>query len=263
MEKKNRSKRDIFKSALAFGGGGAFVATMIAGAAIGKQDLESMDMSSYNIDNQKYMEYAKTDDEDIMYRLAKLEDNIRLYNNLSSEKLTDSQKETLALIKSEIKSEMSSKMTSKLYLNVFKEKMKSAYGADDIKVTGQEFKEFSVEITKDYMKSFMEDKDKSKEIKSAVWDIVELQYMQEKNSYDDKDIESFVRLYENMKGFSNLEFIKEGDKPLAMSETYKTTLEDGSYTLYNMDLSDKENPKIESKTEIEVKNGLVNEGEER
>ena len=109
----------------------------------------------------------------------------------------------------------------------------------------------------------MDEKDKSKEVKTAVWDIIDLQDMQEKESYDDKDINEFIKLYENMKGFSNLEFIKEEGKPLSMSETYKTTLEDGTYTLYHMDLSDKKNPKVESKTEIEVKNGFVNEGEER
>lgn len=261
------SKRNEFKNKIKLGAGvtaaGLAAAGMVVGIGLESQKQESIDMSNYNTDNTKYMEYAKTDDEDTMFRLARLEDNIRLYNNLSSVKLTDAQAKTFNRVKNEIKSEMSSKMTAKLYLDMFKEKMKIAYDADEIKVGEKDFKEFSVEITKDYSKSFMEDKDKSSEIKSAVWDIIELQYMQEKASYEDKDIKDFVRLYENMKGFSNLEFVKEEGKPLSMSETYKTTLADGSYTLYHMDLSDKENPKVESKTEIEVKNGLVNEGEER
>ena len=259
------NKRDDFKKKMMVGIGTAAlgVTAMAVGAGLESQKLESKDLSNYNIDNTKYMEYAKTDDEDTMYRLEKIEENIRLYNNLYSKKLTEAQAKTFNKVKSEIKSEMSSKMTAKLYLDMFKEKMKTAYGADEIKVDEKDFKEFSVEITKDYSKSFMEDKDKSSEIKSAVWDIIELQYMQEKASYEDKDIKDFVRLYENMKGFSNLEFVKEDGKPLSMSETYKTTLADGSYTLYHMDLSNKENPKVESKTEIEVKNGLVNEDEER
>ncbi len=260
--KRNDFKNNIKVTIGTTAAGLAAVGTVV-GFGVASQDTKSIDMSNYNIDNTKYMEYAKTDDEDTMYRLARLEDNIRLYNSLSSEKLTDAQVETFNKVKSEIKLEMMSKMTSKLYLNMFKEKMKTAYDADDIKIEGKEFKNFSVEITRNYSKSFMDNKDKSREIESAVWDIIELQDMQEKVSYEDKDVESFVRLYENMKGFSNLEFVKEDGKPLSMNETYKTTLADGSYTVYHMDLSDKENPKVESKTEIEVRNGLVNEGEER
>lgn len=267
-EMENASKSADYRKGMALVGAAvATVGVIGVAAAKGKQDLESIDMSNYNIDNAKYMEYAKTDDKDTMYRLAKLDDNVRLYNSLSSEKLTDAQIETFNKVKSEIELEMMSKMTAKLYLNMFKEKMKSAYNAEgviiDYKSGANPSKEFSVEIQTKTKKFFMDSKDETKEIKSAVWDIVELQKIQDKESYSDKDINVFVKLYENMKGFSNLEFVKEEDKPLTMSETYKTTLADGSYTMYHMDLSDKKNPKVESKTEIEVRNGFVNESEER
>ena len=130
MGKENQ--RNDFKNKMRVGIGitVAGVTAMTAGLALESKKLESIDMSKYNIDNTKYMEYAKTGDEDTMYRLAKLDDNVRLYNSLSSARLTDAQKETLNKVKSEIKSEMRSKMTSKLYLDMFKEKMKSAYDAD-------------------------------------------------------------------------------------------------------------------------------------
>lgn len=263
MEKENKSKKDNFKSALVVGGVGAVVAATVVGVGIGSQDSKSIDMSNYNVDNTKYMDYAKSADENTLDRLALLEENVRLYNNLSSGKLTPAQEETLKNAKSGIKREMSGQMIGKLYLNIFKEKMKSAYDADKIIVKGKEFKDFSVEIYDGYNKSLMDDKDKTSEVKSAVMDIIELQSMIEKDSFEEKDVKEFVKVYENMKGFSNLEFVKEGDKPLAVSETYKTTLQDGTYTIYHMDLSDKDNPKVENKTEIEVKNGYVNEGEEK
>lgn len=275
---KNTKSKDYRKSVATIAGATVLTAGTIGGlgalAVKGKQDLQSMDMSKYNIDNKKYEDYVKTEydseetEKENLYRLAKLEDNIRIYNSLSSGKLTDTQQETLKEAKNEIKQEMVSKLTAKVYMNMFKEKMKAAYKAEGVTINyldgANPGKEFNVKLkTATKPETFMQKEDKTKEIKSAVWDIVELQGMQEKATYEDKDIEAFVKLYENMKGFSNLEFTKEEGKPLAMNETYKATLPDGTYTVYKMDLSDKENPEVKDKTEIEVKDGFVNDGEER
>ena len=118
IDKKNESKRDNFKHTLLIGGAAVATASSLVALGLGREEIKSMDMSKYNIDNEKYMEYAKTDDDNTMYRLAKLEDNIRIYDSLSSGNLTPAQTETLNKVKSEIKFEMTSKMISKLYLNM-------------------------------------------------------------------------------------------------------------------------------------------------
>ena len=59
--------------------------------------------------------------------------------------------------------------------------------------------------------------------------------MSEKVSYDDEEIKKFIKMYDNMKGFSNLEFVKEKDKPLEFKETYEISLKDDEYEVYSMD----------------------------
>lgn len=270
----NTTKSADYRASMALVGAAVATVSVIGGVAKGKQDLESIDMSVYNVNKNAYEEYIekkygsdKTEIETAA-ELQELTESIDTYNKLRDIKeLTDAQKETLKTVKYEIKSEMQSNMIANLYKDIFKEKMKTAYNAEKVTINYQDganpTKEFSVEIETKTKKFFMDSKDETREIESAVWDIVELQKMQKKDSYKDKDIESFIRLYENMKGFSNLEFTKEENKPLKMSETTKVTLPDGTYTVYHMDLSDKENPKVENKTEIEVNNGMTNEGQER
>ena len=236
-EKKKRNDfKDKLKSAAAVGVAGSVIAGITLVAMNGKKELESIDMSNYNLDNSKYREYSdgKDSTED---RLVLLEESVRIYKELASDSnLTDAQKEALSKEKSRIKSEMSSDLIADLYLSIFKEKMKSAYHVDNVSVdykSGSNVdKNFSVKLNGN---TFMDEQDKTKEIKSAVWDIVDLQYMSEKVSYDDEEIKNFIKMYDNMKGFSNLEFVKEKYKPLEFKETYEISLKDDEYEVYSMD----------------------------
>lgn len=245
MESIGKNKRDDFKDKLkgiaAVGAAGLVTAGVTVGAIKGKQDLQSMDMSNYNLNNQKYMEYLDGTESEAD-RLVLLEENIRIYKELSAnKKLTDMQKEALSNAKSKIKREMTKDLIADLYLDIFKEKMKSSYHVKDVKVeynVGNNIeKHFSVKFDGN---TYMDEKDKSKEIKSAVWDIVSLQYMSEDATFDDKELKEFVKIYENMKGFSNLEFTKQENEPLKVNETCPITLKDGDYELVTMDFETEE-----------------------
>lgn len=188
-----------------------------------------MDMTNYNTDDKIYEYYIENSDDseaiilDKLNKMKLLERNISLYENLKNEKLTEAQNDNLNYAISSIKSEMRAGTVADIYLNdIFKEKIKDAYNVDRVTteayLTREAEEVIKITLEKDYSKKLMDSKDEIDEIKTAIRDIVSLQKLKEKSSYDENDVKEFIRAFENMKGFSNLKFVKKGDEPLSIEE---------------------------------------------
>ncbi len=255
-------------------------AAVVVGNSIARninRPFKPIDMSKYNIDNTKYEDYIKesgdkeSETSDKLYRMAMLEENIRIYKELKGKKLTDSQKESLDIATRGIKSEMSSSMISKIYLNdIFKEKILEAYDAKYVKVNyrvpkGEEIINVELYNSIDGVAIPLKKEDMIDEVKSAVKDIVSLQDLENKDKpYNDKDINEFIRAYDNMKGFSNLTLVKNGNQPLTIQENVLVDLPNGNFTVYSVNIDDEKNVNITGKKDIEVKdNKIVSDEEER
>ena len=255
-------------------------AAVVVGNSIARninRPFKPIDMSKYNIDNTKYEDYIKesgdkeSETSDKLYRMAMLEENIRIYKELKGKKLTDSQKESLDIATRGIKSEMSSSMISKIYLNdIFKEKILEAYDANYVKVNyrvpkGEEIINVELYNSIDGVAIPLKKEDMIDEVKSAVKDIVSLQDLENKDKpYNDKDINEFIRAYDNMKGFSNLTLVKNGNQPLTIQENVLVDLPNGNFTVYSVNIDDEKNVNITGKKDIEVKdNKIISEEEER
>ena len=248
-------------------------AAVVVGNSIARninRPFKPIDMSKYNIDNTKYEDYIKesgdkeSETSDKLYRMAMLEENIRIYKELKGKKLTDSQKESLDIATRGIKSEMSSSMISKIYLNdIFKEKILEAYDANYVKVNyrvpkGEEIINVELYNSIDGVAIPLKKEDMIDEVKSAVKDIVSLQDLENKDkTYNDKDINEFIRAYDNMKGFSNLTLVKNGNQPLTIQENVLVDLPNGNFTVYSVNIDDEKNVNITGKKDIEVKDNKI------
>ena len=205
----------------------------LAGVAIVNNYDYHYDMSKFNIDDTKC--------EDCIREAGGKESEIlRIYKELNNKgNLTDAQKKSLETAKNGIKREMASSMLNKIYLNdIFKEKIKKAYDVDYVKVIyripkGEEIINVELYNSIDGVAIPLKKEDMIDEVTSAIKDIVSLQNLEAKNeAYDEKDINEFIRAYENMRGFSNLTLVKKGNEPLSIEETVLVNLQ-GKYEIVN------------------------------
>ena len=218
----------------------------LAGVAIVNNYDYHYDMSKFNIDDTKcedcIREAGGKESEilDKLNRVTMLNENIRIYKELNNKgNLTDAQKKSLETAKNGIKREMASSMLNKIYLNdIFKEKIKKAYDVDYVKVIyripkGEEIINVELYDSIDGVGIPLKKEDMIDEVTSAIKDIVSLQNLEAKNeAYDEKDINEFIRAYENMRGFSNLTLVKKGNEPLSIEETVLVNLQ-GKYEIVN------------------------------
>lgn len=272
---KGNKRTEFVKGLAAVGIAASTTAGMVAMTVNSYNERKPMDMTNYNTDDKIYEYYIENSDDSEAIRLDKLnkmkllERNISLYENLKNEKLTEAQNDNLNYAISSIKAEMRAGTVADIYLNdIFKEKIKDAYDVDKVTteayLTREAEEVINITLGKDYSEKLMDSKDKIDEIKTAIRDIVSLQELKEKSSYDENDVKEFIRAFENMKGFSNLKFVKKGDEPLSIEETVLVDLEDGKYTIYDVNIDDNKNVNITGKKDVVVKdNKIISDEEER
>lgn len=277
MENKQKDKRNNFRKEIKVEVAGVIALSTVVGAVVGTQIKENVDsdLSKYNVDDTKYMDYIDEEDTQKIEWIKGLDKKIKDYKLLSDDKenLTESKEIELETLESQLKDELSSGKLADFYLrNIFKTKMKTAYGVEDIIVgysnqSGEEaitikmYDKYDVNNKKQKPDEYMDDKDEIAPIKSAVRDIVYLQDISRRNKYDDKDIEKLISVFYNMKGFSNLTFIKEGENQLYFEENTIVDLEDGEYTIYDMEYKDGE-AKVINQRNIELEEGkIINQSE--
>lgn len=208
-------KRDDFKKKL---GAGIITLGIIGagGAGLAKYQEKYNDLSEYNANDTKYMDYIKGNKDVKTEMLTNLETSIDDYLELSSKKdLTDVEKAKLDEAVHAIETNMKSGDLAEFYLkDVFKGKIKETYKVDDV-VTYWNPQSMSITMYKgEFKKMNMEDEDKIKPIVVAMNDIAKLQGYINRDRISKSDIKDFIRMHENMKAFSNLTFIKKEGQPL-------------------------------------------------
>lgn len=277
MENKQKDKRNNFRKKIKAEVAGVVALSAFAGTAVGTQIKGNVDsdLSKYNADDTKYMDYIDEEDTQKIEWIKGLDKKIKDYKLLSDDKenLTESKEIELETLESQLKDELCSGKLADFYLrDIFKTKMKTAYGVEDIIVgysnqSGEEaitikmYDKYDVNNKKQKPNEYMDDKDEIAPIKSAVRDIVYLQDISRRNKYDDKDIEKLISVFDNMKGFSNLTFIKEGENQLYFEENTIVDLEDGEYTIYDMEYKDGK-AKVINQRNIELEEGkIINQSE--
>lgn len=213
------SKRNDFKKKI-----GAGIITLgmvgVAGAGLAKYEEKYNDLSVYNIDDAKYMNYIKGNKDGKTEMLTNLETSIDDYLELNRKKdLTDAEKIKLDEALHEIETNMKSGCLAEFYLNdIFKGKIKETYKVDNV-VTHWDTQSISIMMYKGEFKSTrMEDEDKIKPIVVAMNDIAKLQGYINRDRISKSDIKEFIRMHENMKAFSNLTFIKKDGQPLYFAD---------------------------------------------
>ena len=207
------------------------------GATIASSYNKPMDMSVYNVNDDMYKSYMEKSsiDEETIKRIEELEKNIERYENLQGKNLTDEQKKVLEKVSGDIEKEIKDGKLISIYRDrVLKGKLKEAYNVSTVETqytNDKNGEEISIAIKKDKYSDtkFLDDKDKIDEIKTAIKDIASLQDLEGKVSFTKKDITEFIRIVKNMKGFSNLTFVKRGDEPLTVQENYTLSFKNGEY----------------------------------
>lgn len=215
------NKREEFKKKLAIVGTTAVVA--LGGFGI-KDSMDKSDLSKYAVDDEKYIDYIDKDENEKLERLENLDSNISRYEELNEKnKLTKEEKEELEQITYSLEREMKSGYLERFYLHdVLKEKIKSVYGVDKVETKWNGKDEINIKLFDKYGSyKAMENKDKVSPILTAMNDIATLQGYEEREKFSKSEIENFIKIQKNMKGFSNIEFIKVDGKPLAYTEPQK------------------------------------------
>lgn len=200
---------------------GTTVGLAIGGGFLANAATQSEDLSKYMVKNNKYEDYIKGSEYSKLKKMEELDNNISKYEELSSKfGLNNEEKEELKEATNAIKAEMASGNLADFYLNdLLKEKLKSAYKANDIETRYWNREEITIKMfDKNGMSEIMEEKDKVQPIKVAMKDIATLQSYMEKDQFLKSDIKEFIKIQKNMKGFSNLKFIKSEGKPLAYAQ---------------------------------------------
>lgn len=213
------SRRDDFKKKI---GAGVITLGMVglAGSGLAKYQEKYNDLSEYNINDAKYMDYIKGNKDGKTEMLTNLETSIDDYLELSNKKdLTDAEKTKFDEALHEIETNMKSGSLAEFYLkDVFKGKIKETYKVDDV-VTYWNPQSMGITMYKgEFKKMNMEDEDKIKPIVVAMNDIAKLQGYINRDRISKSDIKDFIRMHENMKAFSNLTFIKKDGQPLYFAD---------------------------------------------
>ena len=196
---------------------------LVSGVAISglvKSGEAYNDLSKHTTENDKYVDYIKGSEIEKRERLAVLDENISKYEELESKiLLNEDEKEELNELTSFLENEMSSGELGRFYLNdVYKEKIKQAYNVKDVK-THYDKDGIIIQLCDEKGKwTAMEEKDIVRPLEVALRDIVRLQDLREQDEFTKSDIKTFIEAQKNMKGFSNLHFIKAEGEPLKWAE---------------------------------------------
>lgn len=200
---------------------GTAIAVAIGGGKLTAEANKSEDLSQYAVRDDKYVDYIEGSEYKKFKEMQELDNNIKKYEELKSKMILSKEdnKELLETRKS-IEKEMSLGDLADFYLNdLLKEKLKRAYGANSIETRYWNEEEFRIDLYEKNGKSeIMKDEDKVTPIKVAMKDIATLQGYTEKESFSNSDISEFIKIQKNMKGFSNLKFIKTEEKPLSYAQ---------------------------------------------
>lgn len=211
-------RKDFIKSIAVIG---TAVGIAIGSGKLADNVSKSDDLSKYTVKDDKYVDYIEGSEHEKFKAITELDNNISKYEKLNSKfGLSDEEKEELKEATKAIKDEMASGDLADFYLNdLLKEKLKSAYKANNVETRYWNREEITIKMFDKYGKpEIMEDKDKVQPIKIAMKDIATLQSYMESEQFSNSDIKEFIRIQKNMKGFSNLKFIKSEGKPLAYAQ---------------------------------------------
>lgn len=218
---KKVDKKEKFKKSIMVVGATAIMATTGVGMANSDYNL-----SKFDVNNDKYVDYIDGSENEKLERMMKLDEQISRYEELSNKKFpSKEEKAEINNIRSYLEKEMSSGYLADFYLkDILKEKIKEAYNRDTknkIKriETRWDLEGISIKMYNKYDQyTSMDEKDKVAPIKSAMDDIAALQEYENKEDFSKTDVNNFIRIHKNMKGFSNLKFVKIEGKPLSYAQ---------------------------------------------
>lgn len=202
---------------------GTAIAVAIGGGKLTAEANKSEDLSQYAVRDNKYVDYIEGSEYEKFNAMTELDANIKKYEELSSKtSLSKEQKEELLETKKSIKDEMVSGGLADFYLNdLLKEKLKQTYDAYSVKTNYSNDAKIRIDLyEKNGRYETMKDEDEIAPIKIAMSDIATLQgYVgADQDKLLNSDINKFIKIQKNMKGFSNLKFIKSEGKPLAYAQ---------------------------------------------
>ena len=212
-------KRKDFRKSMAVIG--TTIAVAIGSAVLTTAANKSDDLSQYAFRNDKYVDYIAGSEYKKFKEMQELDDSIKKYEELKKKTiLNKEQKEELAEARETIKKEMASGSLADFYLNdLLKEKLKKAYDAYSVETHYSNENEIRIDLYgKKGKYETLEDKDEIGPIKIAMKDIATLQGYASKKEFTNLDINEFIKIQKNMKGFSNLKFIKAEGKPLSYAQ---------------------------------------------
>lgn len=194
---------------------------------------ERDNLSKYNKDNDKIIEYVDSNDKGVIEMLETMDENVEIYKQLNGKVgLSDEDTKRLESAKDAIREVIISDKLSEFYLeDVFKEKVKSIYSAEHLKVNyvdKDDYEFMSIDVYNKKPKSkldkpsvVIEKNDMPNEMKSAIRGIVNFQEYATctRDEIGDKSISNAIKYYESMKGFANIDLIRTSDNRIAIMET--------------------------------------------
>ena len=201
----------------------------IGGPVLAKVNADSKDISEYNIDNNKYVDYIKGSDSKKIEKLEELDENISRYKELKDKSIISKEESAERdELRENLMKEMKSGELADFYLNdLFKEKLKKVYNAKDIETHFDHDTGISIKFYDEHFQTtYMDKKDQIKPIVVAMNDIAKLQGYEGKDEFSNYDLADFMNIHENMKAFANIDFIKVQGQPLACAEIQKDKVED-------------------------------------
>lgn len=215
---KMSDKKENFKKRIMIVGAAAVMAT--AGVSIANSDYN---LSKFDVDNDKYIDYIDGSENKKMERMINLDEQISRYEELSTKMFPSKEEKTeMDKIESYLEKEMTSGYLGDFYLkDILKEKIKEAYDKESKNKiqkieTKWDIDAISIKMYDKYGRvTFMSEKDKVAPIRSAMDDIATLQEYENKDEFSKSEINNFIKIHKNMKGFSNIKFIKTEGKPLS------------------------------------------------
>lgn len=212
-------KRKDFRKSIAVIG--TTIAVAVGGGMLTAEANKSADLSRYMVRDDKYVDYIKGSEYEKFKKMQELDNNIKKYEELKSKMiLSKEDNEQLLEARKLIEKGMTSGDLADFYLNdLLKEKLKKAYDAYSVETHYSNENEIRIDLYEKKGKyETMKNNDEVAPIKIAMKDIATLQGYTEKEKFSNSDISEFIKIQKNMKGFSNLKFIKTEGKPLSYAQ---------------------------------------------
>lgn len=212
-------KRKDFRKSIAVIG--TTIAVAVGGGMLTAEANKSADLSRYMVRDDKYVDYIKGSEYEKFKKMQELDNNIKKYEELKSKIiLSKEDNEQLLEARKLIEKGMASGDLADFYLNdLLKEKLKKAYDAYSVETHYSNENEIRIDLYEKKGKyETMKNNDEVAPIKIAMKDIATLQGYVDKENFSNSDISEFIKIQKNMKGFSNLKFIKTEGKPLSYAQ---------------------------------------------